>query len=238
MAAPVLAANALLDLETFYVMYQQQVNSSYETDDGGPVDEFVIRSINAASTTFEKFCNRRLKAQYYSYDPADALPIDDQDPNEDNIVYLYDTEYSIFDPPKSNRFWFPTYPINSINIFSIRDVVVSPSTDYFATDGYILYKNTGLLVYDQGFDYGYYRCVKVKWNGGYLDGSDEMYQLQHLLFQAVKTIISAPENPLLQSETIGSYQYQNYSGFVLNSLKAYSPEIFVNLGRYRRESIG
>jgi hypothetical protein len=233
-----LAANALLDLESFYSMYQQQVNSSYETDDGGPVDEFVIRSINAASTTFEKFCNRRLKAQYYSYDPDDALPIDEEDPNEDDIVYTYDLDYTVFDPPKNSRFWFPTYPINSITEFLVRDVEIIPSTNYLATDGYILYKNQGYLIYEQGFDFGYYKCVKVKWNGGYLDGSDEMYQLQHLLFQSIKTIISAPENPLLQSETIGSYQYQNYSGFVLNTLKAFAPEIFVNLGRYRKESIG
>jgi hypothetical protein len=232
--AVTLAVNALLDLTSFYSMYQQQVNSSYETDDGGPVDEFVIRSINAASTTFEKFCNRRLKAQYYSYDPDDA------DPQKvgAGILYNYDLEYTVFDPPKNSRFWFPTYPINSITKFLVRDVEVTPSINYLATDGYILYKNQGYLIYEQGFDFGYYKCVKVKWNGGYEDGSDEMYQLQHLLFQSMKTIISAPENPLLQSETIGSYQYQNYSGFVLNTLKAFSPEIFVNLGRYRKESIG
>jgi len=229
-----LAVNALLDLESFYSMYQQQVNSSYETDDGGPVDEFVIRSINAASTTFEKFCNRRLKARYYSYDPDDA------DPQKvgAGILYNYDPEYTVFDPPKNSRFWFPTFPINSITEFLVRDIEIIPSTNYLATDGYIIYKNQGYIIYEQGFDFGYYKCVKVKWNGGYLDGSDEMYQLQHLLFQSVKTIISAPENPLLQSETIGSYQYQNYSGFVLNALKSFSPEIFVNLGRYRKESIG
>jgi len=218
-----IAANALLDHKLFYKMYQQQVDPNF-TEDGGDKDEFVIRTINAASTIFEKFCNRRLKARSYSYATDQGFETD--------------LDYTIFDPPKSNRFWFPTFPVISITTFLIRDVTVTASTDYLATDGYILYKNKGLLVYDQGFDYGYHRCVKIKWRGGYEDDTPEMFELQHLLFQAIKIIINSPENPLLQSETIGSYQYQNYSGFVLNSLKAFSPEIFVNLGRFRVEAIG
>jgi hypothetical protein len=234
----VLAANALMDLETFYAMYQQQVNSKYLSDDGGPIDEFVIRTLNSTSTIFEKFCNRRLKARYYSYDPADVAPINNEDPLEDGIVYEYDPDYTIFDPPDYNKFYFPTYPVNSIQKLLITDVEVTASTDYLATDGYVLYNKRGLIIYDQGFDYGYLKNVKVKWNGGYADGTNEMYELQWLLLQAMKFVINAPANPLLQSETIGSYQYQNYSGFVLNTLKGFSPEVFVNLGRFRREPIG
>jgi hypothetical protein len=232
-----LTNNALMDLDTFYQMYQQQVDPNF-TSDGGVRDDFISRTINSASTVFDKFCNRRLKAQWYSYDIADEDPIDELDPNEDNIVYEYNLGYCIFDPPKFNNFWFPTYPVNSITSFLIRDVAVTESTDYLATDGYILYKNKGLLIYDQGFDFGYYKTIKVKWNGGYEADSPEMFELQYLLFESIKTIINSPQNPLLQSETIGGYQYENYSATVINTLKGFAPNIFANLGRFRKESIG
>lgn len=232
-----LASNALMDLKTFYRMYQQQVDPNF-TEDAGNRDEFVTRTINAASTIFDKFCNRRLKAQWYSYDPVDAAPIDEDDPEEDGIVYEHNLEYTIFDPPKGYVFWFPTYPVNTITIFSVRDVTITPSTDYLATDGYVLYNKQGKLIYEQGFDFGYYRTIKVKWNGGYANNSFEMFELQQLLFESIKVMINAPQNPLFQSETIGSYQYENYSATVLNNLKGMSPQTFANLGRFRRESIG
>jgi hypothetical protein len=217
-----LNANALLDLNTFYHMYKTLVNPNLDEEDNDK-KIMITWAINGVSEQFERFCNRPLKARDYSYLPADAS---------------YNPDRSIFDPPPKNVFWFPTYPVNSLTTLLVYDVAVAASTDNLATDGYILYNKTGKLIYDQGFYYGYYKTIKVKWNGGYSATSYEMSELQMLCFKMVNSLLGMKSNPLLQSETIGGYQYQLFSPTLINTMRGMSPDVYANLGRYRREAIG
>lgn len=217
-----LNANALIDIETFYHMFKILVDGSLDEED--PDKKITITwAINSVSKAFESFCNRPLKAQDYTYDQTKAW---------------YSQSMSIFDPPRYSTFFFPTYPINSVTIFTVRDIIIPLSTNGLATDGYILYNKTGKLIYEQGFDYGYFQTIKTSWNGGYNIESDEMAELQALCFKMVKAILTAQSNPMLQSETIGGYQYQMFSPTVISNMKGMSPDVFQSLGRYKREAIG
>lgn len=217
-----LNANALLDLNTFYHMYKTLVNSNLDEDD--PDKKIMITwAINGVSESFERFCNRPLKARDYSYLPADAS---------------YNPDFAIFDPPKANVFWFPTYPVNSLTTFLVYDTAVTASTDNLATDGYILYNKTGKLIYDQGFYIGYYKTIKTKWNGGYSTTSYELAELQMLCFKMINALLQMKSNPLLQGETIGGYQYQLFSPTLINTMRGMAPDVYAALGRYRREAIG
>jgi hypothetical protein len=217
-----LQPNALLSLEEFYSLFKALVNSS--VDDEDPDKQATVTwAINGVSTSFERFCNRRLKARDYSYD-KDSLN--------------YDPDYSIFDPPKYNVFFFPTYPVNSLTTFMDNGTVITASVDSLAIDGYVLYNKAGKLIYDQGFEQGYYKSIKAVWNGGYTEGSVEMSELQMLCFKMVNVVLQQKSNPMLQSETIGGYQYQLYSPTLINSMRGMTPDVYSPLGRYRRESIG
>jgi hypothetical protein len=214
--------NALMDLNTFYHMYKTMVNSSFDEED--PEKKIMVTwAINGVSAAFERFCNRPLKAQDYSYKVGDAN---------------YNLAYTTFDPPPKNVFWFPTYPVNSLTTFLVFGNAVTPSTNSLATDGYILYNRTGKLVYDQGFYIGYYKTIQTEWNGGYKEGSYEMAELQVLCFRMVNSLLQSKSNPLLQSETIGGYKYQLFSPTLINAMRGLSPDVYSGLGRFRREAIG
>lgn len=214
--------NAIMDLNTFYHMYKSLVNSAFDEED--PEKKIMITwAINGVSAAFERFCNRPLKAQDYTYKVG-----------EDD----YDESNSIFDPPPKNVFWFPTYPVNSLTTLLVFGIEVKPSTNSLATDGYILYNKTGKLIYDQGFYVGYYKTIKVEWNGGYDADSYEMAELQVLCFRMVNSLLQSKSNPLLQSETIGGYQYQLFSPTLINAMRGLAPDVYSGLGRFRREAIG
>lgn len=217
-----LNSNALMTLDMFYHMYKTMISGSL--DEGDPDKKIMVTwAINGVSEAFERFCNRTLKARDFSYDPQD------KDYDEDN---------STFDPPPKNVFWFPTYPVNSIASFVVYGVNVPVSTNNLATDGYILYNKTGKLIYDQGFYLGFYKTIKVNWNGGYDDDSYEMGELQMLAFKMINALLQSKSNPLLQAETIGGYQYQLFSPTLINTMRGMAPDVYASLGRYRREVIG
>jgi hypothetical protein len=94
------------------------------------------------------------------------------------------------------------------------------------------------LIYDQGFYYGYYKTIQVEWNGGYEDSSYEMAELQILCFKMINALLQSKSNPMLQSETIGGYQYQLFSPTLTNTMRGMAPDVYAALGRYRREAIG
>jgi hypothetical protein len=217
-----LNSNALIDLETFYHMYKMLVNSSLDEDDADRKIT-ITWAINAVSAAFERFCNRPLVARDYTYEVGHTN---------------YNDNMSVFDPPPSNIFWFPTYPVNSITTFLVYGSAVTASTNNLATDGYILYNRIGKLIYEQGFYYGYYKTIQVKWNGGYLVDSVERDELQNLCFKMIKALLAATANPMVQSETIGGYQYQLFSPFVISQMKGLAPDVLQALGKYRREPIG
>ena len=216
-----LNANAILDKTYFEQMWQG--------DDVDP--DRMDNIINAMSTAFELFCNRKLKERTYTY-------IEGDESAEDGIYYV--PEYSIFDAPPKATFWFPTYPVASITSFSITDVAVdaADTDDYSADTGYLLMKRTGKLVYGLGFDFPYLQNVKVVWKGGYPDGSAEIEHLRYLCMLAIKDYINSPNNQTFESEKIGNYSYKALSPYFLNALSGYSPKVYNELKRYRKEAIG
>ena len=52
---------------------------------------------------------------------------------------------------------------------------------------------------------------------------------------SIKDYINAPENMQMQSETIGNYKYSLMSSSLLVKLQGYSPNVFSELVKYRRE---
>jgi hypothetical protein len=194
--------------------------------DGADVDPLRLEGlINAGSTAFEMFCNRKLKARTFTYVEADHDP--------DNGV-VYDPDYTIFDAPSANVFWFPTYPVNELAIFSVSGDVLSASTTYYADLGYILYGRAGKLIYDVGFDYGYRQNILTVWNGGYTEDSTEMALLQYLLYIAIKDMINAQNNQTYESERIGGYQYKVLAPGLLAKMQGLSPKVFSDLSKFKK----
>lgn len=211
--------NALIDTIYFFQMYD---------DDDFVEDEkqktMIESLINAVSSEFEKFCNRKLKARSYSYDSGDSA---------------YDAKmlhYCVFDAPPQATFWFPTYPVNALTEFKISGTAISAadSDDYDASDGYRLYPRSGKLIYSQGFDYNYLQNIQVKWNGGYTDDHEEMDDLKYLCFSAIKQVMNAPENEMLISERIGNYTYKMIAPDFQQKLRGFTPTTFENLMVYRK----
>lgn len=186
--------------------------------------------INSVSASFEKFCNRKLKERTYTYDEEEV---------DSSAGIYYVPEYTIFDAPRNEIFWFPTYPVSSISHFEISgiEITAATATDYTGDDGYILYKKTGKLIYMDRFDYPYMQNVRMKWTGGYADDSAEMYDLKHLCFLTIKDLLNAPQNMTYESERIGQYQYKTVSTFYMKQLQGLSPKVFSELVTYRREVI-
>jgi hypothetical protein len=211
--------NALIDKTFFDQMWQGQDIDPDRLDN----------IINAMSLAFELFCNRKLKERTYTYVEGDE--------SAQNDIY-YVPEYAIFDAPPKNIFWFPTYPVASITSFYISSVEITAATGYVADDGYILNKRTGRLVYEGGFDYNYLQNIQVVWKGGYPEDSAEMSHLRFLCISAMKDYINSPNNETFESEKIGNYSYKVLSPYFLNSLSGYSPKVYNELKRYRKEAIG
>jgi len=216
--------NALIDTTYFYQMY---------TDEDWLEDEkektAIEAMINAVSSEFEKFCNRKLKARNYTYDSGDT---DDYDAN---ILH-----YAVFDGPTGYTFWFPTYPVNSVSelIISGTTISVADSDDYDASDGYVLNSRRGKIIYSQGYDYPYLQNVQVKWNGGYDDDHEAMSDLRYLCFSAIKQFMNAPDNEMMLSERIGNYTYKLMGADFQRELRGLAPTIFENLMPYRKVAIG
>lgn len=214
---PYITANSFISIDYFNAMANEvlvPVSSS-----GQSTDEMrLVNLINAVLRFMEKFCNTLLKARDFSYISTDAS---------------YNPKYAIFDPPQGNTFWFPVKPVNSITTFMISDEVITPATDYEGSDGYILYPEKGCLIYTYGFDYGYRRNVKVKWNGGIQINTDDYFELQYIQYLFVKFLFDDdPNNDVIASETLSNYSYKTtdireyaaYLGipmFVFNRLLVY-----------------
>lgn len=215
--------NALMDTTYFYQMYTDEDWLEDEKEKARIED-----LINAVSTEFEKFCNRKLKARDYTYDDQDTGY------NVDNL------HYAVFDAPQGYTFWFPTYPVNSVTEFKISGTAISAADadDYDASDGYMLYPRRGKVVYTQGFDYSYLQNIQIKWNGGYSDDHESMSDLKYLCFSAIKQYINAPDNEMLQSERIGNYTYKLMSADFQRELRGLAPTIFENLMPYRKVAFG
>lgn len=214
-----LNANALIDKTFFEQMWQGEDIEPDRMDN----------IINAMSLAFELFCNRKLKERTYTY-------VEDDEDAEAGIYYV--PEYSIFDAPPKAVFWFPTYPVASITSFYISGIELTASTGYVADDGYILNNRTGKLVYEGGFDFNYLQNVRVVWKGGYPVDSAEMSHLRFLCMSSIKDYINSPNNETFESEKIGNYSYKVLSPYFLNSLSGYSPKVYNELKRYRKEAIG
>jgi hypothetical protein len=208
-----LSPYAFIDEDYFFYM-----NNETEAYDDVEIDK-IRNIINYITNLFEYFCGRKLKARdFYSYDEEDM-----------------EEEYAIFDPPRGEIFWFPTYPINSITSFTISGVNISEATDYDDTIGYFLYKKTGKLVYSYGFDYGYLKNIKVDWNGGYNDTHSEYAELQYLTYNMCSELWSInPGEGNLISETIGNYKWLKMSPKDLDNFKGLYPNIFFALSKYRK----
>jgi hypothetical protein len=215
--------NALMDTTYFYQMYTDEDWLEDEKEKARIED-----LINAVSTEFEKFCNRKLKARDYTYD------------DQDTGYSIDNLHYAVFDAPQGYTFWFPTYPVNSVTEFIVSGNTISAAAadDYDASDGYMLYPRRGKIVYTQGFDYSYLQNIQIKWNGGYSDDHESMSDLKYLCFSAIKQFINAPDNQMMQSERIGNYTYKLMSADFQKELRGLAPTIFENLMPYRKVAFG
>lgn len=217
------SSNSFIDVDDFNMMAGETlvpVSSSTQSAD----EMRLITLINSVIGFMERFCNRLLKARTFSYLPADVL--------------TYDPSNSIFDPPKGDTFWFPTYPVNSITTFLISDIAVTPATTYDADDGYVLYSAKGNLFYYDGFDYGSRQNVKVKWNGGIVSGTDDYTQLQYLQYLFVKNLWdSDPSNDDIISETFSNYSYKKSTSKDLATYLGIPSFVFNRLALFRRYAI-
>jgi len=210
--------NAIIDSD-----YWGQVYTGADRD-----PEQLDELINFASSLFESFCNRQLVERVYTY-------VSDDENEENNIFYK--PEYTVFDAPINNVFWFPTYPVKSITSFSISGSVITEAitTDYTATDGYILKKSIGKLIYAYGFDYSYLQNIYIVWSGGYSVNDSEFSILRHLCFLFIKDLINSPKNMTLKSEKIGQYNYATIPTNLLSRFYGLSPFVFNSLKKFRRE---
>ena len=215
--------NALIDTTYFYQMYADEDFLEDEKE-----KTMIEDMINAVSSEFEKFCNRKLVARDYTYDTES---------NDYNIDLLH---YALFDAPQGYTFWFPTYPVNSVSEFLVSglEISVAAADDYDASNGYLLYPRKGKLIYSQGFDFSYLQNVQVKWNGGYGEDHESMSDLKYLCFSAIKQFMNAPDNELMQSERIGNYTYKLMSPEFQRELRGLAPTIFENLMPYKKVAFG
>lgn len=214
-----LSSHAFIDRTYFNSMSGESISA-------GSADETkLFNLINFSVKVFDSFCKRKLKARDFSYVSSSVN---------------YDPEYSIFNPPIGDTFWFPTYPVNSLTTFIISSDTITEATDYDDIDGYYLYKHLGKLVYEYGFDPGYNKNIKAVWNGGYnsTNHPDDYASLQYLQYCFVKELWSSvPGDDRIISESIGNYRYTLASPDALAKFFGISPVIFHNLSRFKREVI-
>ena len=212
--------NALIDTTYYFQMSDDE--DMLEDEQAKNMIEDII---NAVSTQFEKFCNRMLVERTFTHDSEDT------DNYDASLLH-----YSIFDGPKFGSFYFPTYPLTSITKLEISGTEISAAAedDYDASEGYILYKSKGRIIYSQGFDFPYLQNLKIIWKGGYNDDHPEMSDLKYLCYMAIKNFVNAPDNSMMESERMGNYTYKLMSPFFQKELRGYSPQIFENLMKYRK----
>lgn len=204
--AETLSTNAFID----YAYYNSLSGESFTS-----TDQQLIILINTITEIFETTANRLLKARDFSYD-LDSVS--------------YNADYSIFDPPENENFYFPTFPVNSITEIKISDVIITAATDYYADDGYVLYNRAGKLYYYNGFDYGYFKNIKIKWNGGYASGSPLYSALQYWTYLSVNKMLNNTVNSEMLSESIGNYRYTKNPEY-LSQFKGLLPEVYKYLIR-------
>lgn len=207
--ATILSANAFID----YAYYNSIFGTTYAV-----TDEKLIILINTVTEIFETVCNRFLKARDFSYISTDVA---------------YNPEFSIFDPPEKDIFYFPTYPVNTLTTFKISGTIITSATDYDGDDGYVLYNNIGKLVYTDGFDFGYFKNIETKWNGGYASGSHYYSSLQYWSALAVNKFLNNPVDSELVSESIGNYKYTKNPEY-LSQFKGLFPDVYLNLLQLRK----
>ncbi|MDY0313749.1 MAG: hypothetical protein RBR32_01600 [Bacteroidales bacterium] len=208
--------NSFIDIAFFEMLYQSEVSNEDERFR-------LVNIINFVTVMMEEICGRNLKARDYTYD------------SESND---YDQQYSIFDPPNGTVFWFPTYPVNSITTLIISDDTISAASDYDDNEGYFIYKESGKLVYEYGFDPGYYQNVKVAWNGGYNSSHRKYQELQNLQYLITKKIYDSDveSDSEMISEQLDNYKYIKADPNKLSKFLSISPFVFHNLMRFKRHS--
>jgi hypothetical protein len=203
----------------------------YETMSGESVDEdqFIIFT-NFVTELFEQIANRLLKKRTFSY----LVP-------EQDDTFVFVPEYSIFDGKKGNIFWFPTYPLYSIDKFIISDVEISEAAIdvYDSSEEYYLYKEHGKLVYYGGFDFGYNKNIKTKYTAGYDEDRKEYYNLQQLTYLFVKHLFDneGGVGSDLISEKMGNYSYTKMNPQILIKMGLLPPLIYQELLFFKRYAI-
>lgn len=215
-----LSEHAFIDIDYFNQMADD--NLVVESSSGQSTDELrLVALINSVTVFMEKFCNRPLKARDFSYISTDSS---------------YNPQYAIFDPPSGENFWFPTYPVNSITTFLVSGTAIVPTAEYdLSDDGYVLYASMGKLYYPYGFDLGYRQNVKIKWNGGIQEGTDEYEQLKYIQYLFVRQLFdSDPINDDIVSETLVNYSYKKASSKELAEYFGIPLFVFNRLEQYRR----
>lgn len=213
--------SSFIDVDYFNMMAGEvlvPVSSSSQS-----VDEMrLITLINSMAYFMENFCGRLLKARDFSYDPNDTA---------------YNPQYSIFDPPDKDTFWFPVIPVNELTEFIITDETIVPATDNLGEDGYILYPTKGALYYALGFDAGYKQNIKAIWNGG-IDETlqpDDYAQLQYIQYLLSKQMFdSDPINDNIIKETLANYDYTKANPKDLAEYMGVPIFVFNLLGTYKR----
>jgi hypothetical protein len=215
--AVTLSSQCFIDLEYFNTNFNSTIIKNSEDQDK------LYNILNYIVALFEHLTGRILKARDFSSDVQLAS---------------YSEEYTNFDGPRGNIFWFPTYPVNSITSFSISGTTISAATDYQGDTGYLLYKELGKLIYFGGFDYGYFKNIVVNYNAGY--GSTHKYysELQYLTYLlASEQYVLEAGNENLIAETIGNYKYVRLNPRDLEKFKGLYPKIYYGIMKFRREVI-
>jgi hypothetical protein len=214
--------NSFIDVDDFNLMAGSTivpVSSSTQSAD----ELRLITLINTVILFMEKFCDTLLKARDFSYVVGETA---------------YNPEYSIFDPPEGTSFWFPVIPVNSITTFLISDEVITPATTYEADDGYVLYSQKGNLFYYGGFDYGYRKNIKIKWNGGIVENTNDYTELQYLQYLFVKYLWDDdPVNDNIISETFSNYAYKKSNVKDLAEYLGIPMFVFNRLYNFKRHNI-
>jgi hypothetical protein len=208
-----LNASSFVDLEYFNIMSGLAITA-------GSSEEIIFNNFaNSVINNMEYFCSRKLKEKEYSSTDEE------------------DEDFTIFDGIQGTTFWFPTYPISELTLFSISGVTISPSTAFDDSTGYFLNKKMGKLVYFGGFDYGYLQNIKADYTGGYNSESLEYAELQVLSYEMISDLYNnknESNNSELISEKIGGYSYTRAKPKELEKYQGMFPDVFSKLYKYKR----
>ena len=139
---------------------------------------------------------------------------------------------------------FLLWPVNTLTEFLISgtEITEASATTYDSSSGYYLYKDRGRLTYSLGFDYGYQKNVKAKYNAGYLVTHSQYSELQFYTYLLVKSLYERIQeaesaNDVI-SETMGNYRYVKASSKDLASFFGIPDVAFHAIFRdFRRETL-